>query len=520
MAILYGKEGTYDLRDLGFDKSLVKGSALGQSDGDIPPDMQSVFAQGLSSALLGSGALGKDLSLGHQTIAAQPTDNLQEIIETLSSVGGGTLKLGAYTYVLDYDIELRSNVNIVGEGQNITILDFNDAAHGITSYGTSSSDLVENFLLRDFTVQNSTNSGGIDMKFSSRFRLQDIDVTGCTASGLRFDLCSHYILSGIRSHHNGTHGFEFIATQNGLHYDFSLLNCVGDLNGQVTSTLSAGFSFRTTDSSDVIRDFTIVNCVAESQYYGFRITSSVVTQVNDHAILIGCRAGFCTSSGFILEAPTISVTAIGCTSNDNSGKGFNIRAGHNRLIGCFSDSNSGVDYDFATRTQAISLIGCDITPGATTSSHAEFSEVDVELSSENNTGGSTRTEKKIRRMRNSSGGNLSDGDVVVLASVAAGDEVTTTATAGDDKVFGCLIDNGGILSTQYGIVLTEGYTKLLKVDGTTDIAVGDHLTTFTTAGIAAKASAGDMVFAIALEAYTTNDSLGVIDALLISPRLI
>ena len=57
-------------------------------------------------------------------------------------------------------------------------------------------------------------------------------------------------------------------------------------------------------------------------------------------------------------------------------------------------------------------------------------------------------------------------------------------------------------------------------DGTTDIAIGDPLGAFTTAKIAMKAAAGDMAFAVALEAYTTDDSSGVIDALLIVPRKI
>lgn len=97
-----------------------------------------------------------------------------------------------------------------------------------------------------------------------------------------------------------------------------------------------------------------------------------------------------------------------------------------------------------------------------------------------------------------------------------GDEITTTTTAGDDDVFGMMMFS--TTSSSYGAVLTEGKTTLLKVDGTTDIAVGDWLTTSTTAGIAQKATTGDMVFAKALEAYTTNDTNGVIDALLVKPR--
>jgi len=56
------------------------------------------------------------------------------------------------------------------------------------------------------------------------------------------------------------------------------------------------------------------------------------------------------------------------------------------------------------------------------------------------------------------------------------------------------------------------------VNGTANIAVGDKLSTYSSAGIGAKATAGKGgVFAIALEAYTNSDSSGVIDAILFEP---
>jgi len=142
----------------------------------------------------------------------------------------------------------------------------------------------------------------------------------------------------------------------------------------------------------------------------------------------------------------------------------------------------------------------------------------VDITSVNNTiegnvGLSTTHETKCVWMKNTSGGALAAGDVVILKSVAAGDEVTTTTTAGDDKVFG--MSTGALADATYGFFQIRGKTTLLKVNGTTDITVGDFLSTFTTAKIARKASSGDQAIAIALEAYTADDSSGVIDALLI-----
>lgn len=136
----------------------------------------------------------------------------------------------------------------------------------------------------------------------------------------------------------------------------------------------------------------------------------------------------------------------------------------------------------------------------------------------NNTGVPSINEKRHVYMKNTSGGTINAGNIVTFKSVAAGNEVTTTTTAGDDKVFG--MATASILNNASGYIQILGKTTLLTADGTTDIAVGDFLTTFTTAGIVAKAAAGDQCIAIALEAYIANDSNGVLDALIISPRMI
>jgi len=125
-------------------------------------------------------------------------------------------------------------------------------------------------------------------------------------------------------------------------------------------------------------------------------------------------------------------------------------------------------------------------------------------------------EKYFLKMENTSGGALVAGDVIVFKAVAAGDEFTTTVNQGDDLVYGMLDE--GIADAAYGYIQQLGKTTKLKVNGVINIGIGDLLGTFTAAGIAQQAQAGDMAFAIALEVYAGADSLGVIDALLIKPR--
>lgn len=125
--------------------------------------------------------------------------------------------------------------------------------------------------------------------------------------------------------------------------------------------------------------------------------------------------------------------------------------------------------------------------------------------------------KKLALFKNTSGGALAEGDAVILKSVASSNEVTTTTTAGDNKVWG--ISTGAISNNADGYICVGGTTNA-KVNGTADIAIGDYLTTYTSAGILAKATAGQTAIAIALAAYTADDSSGLIAVRVIQPRVI
>ncbi len=201
--------------------------------------------------------------------------------------------------------------------------------------------------------------------------------------------------------------------------------------------------------------------------------------------------------------------------------------------------------------------------------------------------------KEVRRCKNTSGLELWPGDVVILDttnSTATNICVTLSNTADDPAVYGRVLQL--MPANAYGEITLEGPATLLKVDGNTDIAVGNLLavidgatypdystgdvavnaggttvtgngTTFTAAmkgrkiyfgselltyritavggatsltivpayrgaanitgsayvitakGIAMKATAGKGgAFAVALEAYTTNDSYGTISVVL------
>lgn len=121
---------------------------------------------------------------------------------------------------------------------------------------------------------------------------------------------------------------------------------------------------------------------------------------------------------------------------------------------------------------------------------------------------------------NNSGAALAQGDVVVLdrSNSTVNAIYVTTSTGGNDIDVVGMVYDATLPSLGIGRVQIWGPTKYLKVDGTTDIAVGDMLGTYTTAKIAQKSTTAGR-FARAMEAYTTNDSLGVIDAFILNMNL-
>lgn len=93
---------------------------------------------------------------------------------------------------------------------------------------------------------------------------------------------------------------------------------------------------------------------------------------------------------------------------------------------------------------------------------------------------------------NKSGGALARGDVVILDTTNTGaagttPSVTTTTTQDDPRVSG-VIEKGGA-DGEVVIVQTYGYhdaVKVMAAGAIPDIAVGDRLSTYTTAKNAAK----------------------------------
>ena len=294
-------------------------------------------------------------------------------------------------------------------------------------------------------------------------------------------------------------------------------------------TVSGNTTFGTGPTNGV--NILIVNCVdtaidgnsCYANVYGIRarggsvrvsITNNVICNTSSYGISLGSNdesASHCIVSGNIIyEVANADIKVEGAAAATCD---YNVIVDNILRYGVVRTPDYGVD--ISAYGQYTTVVGNDFRDSWDI---APINDAGLLSHIDGNLGAEITDEKVYVTSKNTSGGALAAGDVVILKSVAAGNEITTTITAGDDKVFGMAAE--AIADNASGLVLVEGKTVALKVNGTTAIDIGDFLCTYTEAGISQRAAAGDMAFAIALEAYAVADSNGVIDALLISPRKI
>lgn len=447
-------------------------------------------------------------ALASKGILVNPGENIQAAIDSLDKERGGIVTLVSGTHLVDYTITIPSFITLQGEGQDITIIDFNGSNFKVQT--TGSGDIIEgrtrSFRIKDLTIQNSGATAACDLHGGTFFIIDNVRFSNNSGYGLQITNCVQFTLINSLADYNDLSGFYLTANGSDsigtLRYTF--IGC------RATNNTGNGFAISAQDIIGwTVGNGAFVACEGDNNTEdGFDFTSIDLVELSLY--LTSCVANSNLGNGFDLAASFISLTA--CTAQSNDSHGVINTGVNNTMLGCNINGNND---DFQS-TQRMSVIGNSFAFGSTIDVKDTVALGDVATMSVGNTGGNTRTEKRVMQMKNTSGGTIAQGAIVSFQASAEGDEITTTTTQGDDKVFGMALF--AISNNAYGAILVEGYTTLLKVDGTTDIAIGDLLGTFTTAGIAMKAAAGDMAIAYALEAYTGNDSNGVIDALVISPR--
>jgi len=305
------------------------------------------------------GVFRGDVTLGNVVRTIDTAEEIQDAIDEVSGLGGGTIYLAPGTYNMTSDITIPSNVYLLGASRSSVIIDFGSADYSIESVGTVGTH-IQNILIKDLTVQNSTGRG-IYLQYNDYSMLDSIDVFDC-GTGIEFDnvdstgilgngvFCDGCTTNLIISNSvnwsvyfsyfsNATgNGVEITDSSNATFFDSSSVDSTGDgfhlTNVDDVAFISVGMSDNGGNGMELV-----------SGCDGIQLTS-VTLDGN-------------TSDGIKLTATSDNNTISSCTISNNGGYGINIAAStcdNNQIIApAFTTNSSGNIYDDGTNTFYIGI---------------------------------------------------------------------------------------------------------------------------------------------------------------------
>ncbi len=446
---------------------------------------------------------------------------IQAAIDALPS-GGGRVILMDGTYYITQSINLDSRVSLSGQGSS-TILKVPDNTNPSylpiikldSVYYSSISDL---FIDGNKDHQSSGREDGIYINWGSHhkivntfiYRIYGAEGNGIYVNGTPYDI----LIQGNTFNHIQDDGMDI----NGMIKSQIIGNNINDCGDNGIDTEGVEF---TTFSGNVIlscggngleleqegtnppltRYCTVTgNVIDSSGNDGIHVRSGGYNTISGNVIRNSGRYGiyFTKAGGDNAEFNTVVGNLILNSSSEgiyeeNGNADYNLFTG-NYLKGDLS--GSGDYYEEAIN-------------GLHSQSYNDFWAANYHYA---------KVERRIRMYKNYQSFNIPAHSIVIKEkSTSRAYAINTTTVKGDDLVLGVVIEN--ISANTPGFVMLEGQTKL-RVNGITDIHKGDFLGTYTEAGVACKAESGDMAIAIALADYTADDSNGLIDVLVCTPRKI
>ena len=468
----------------------------------------------------GSGIYAKDASgniIAQGNADTDDRDVIQAAIDALPSVGGRVV-LAEGIYYITAGINLRSSMSFTGQGAS-TVLFIPDQTNPaylpvIVMY------YCVNTLVSDIKIdgnrdnQASGREGGFHIKGGSHCKIINTwicNIYGTEGNGIYVDeKPSDFLIQGNTIENVQDDGMDI----NGMVKSQIIGNNIRDCGDNGIDTEGAEY---VTFSGNVIHD-----CGGSGLELEQEETTPPLTR---YCAVTGNTIFNCEANGIHIRSGGYN-TISGNTIKNCSGYGiflgkagsYGAQATHNIVVGnLILETGNGIhedsgnaDYNFFSANYIKDTVGYgEYITGLHSQSIDDFWSNDYHY---------PLIERKIRLYKNYQAYDIPAYSIVIKEkNTHRPYAVDTTTTKGDDLVLGVAIED--IKSLDTGFVLTEGRTKV-RVNGSNNIYRGDFIGTYTERGIACKAESGDMGIAIALENYTEDNSSGLINVLVCTPRKI
>ncbi|MGJ8640013.1 MAG: right-handed parallel beta-helix repeat-containing protein [Opitutaceae bacterium] len=143
-------------------------------------------------------------------VVLEPGDSIQEAIDTTSQNGGGVIQLKAGIHSIDATLFLKSNVSIVGEGRERTILQQTIDMSG-SCFEAPPKPQVTDVLIKDLWIKgiHKNKANGIFMSGRNesrhtRIMIQNINITDWATHGLHMKRTDNIIMDQSKLQFNGS----------------------------------------------------------------------------------------------------------------------------------------------------------------------------------------------------------------------------------------------------------------------------------------------------------------------------
>ena len=145
-------------------------------------------------------------------VDVKPGQSIQKAIDKVYNEGGGVVFLKKGTHILNSTITLKSNITLIGEGRDKTILLQGEGIDN-AAFNIEDKPQVTDLVIKDLTLKgkregkvNGILFRGRNESRHTRVMLQNIDVTDWSAQGVHMKRTDNIIMDNCNFQYNGSAG--------------------------------------------------------------------------------------------------------------------------------------------------------------------------------------------------------------------------------------------------------------------------------------------------------------------------
>ena len=502
---------------------------------------------------------------------------IQAAFDALPATGGEVLLLDG-TYTIEVTITMDSYQTLRGCGRNTIITTTTSTLNMITATGGSGTEKA-GILIADICIDGqagsiTNNDIGIMWEYVDYSKIVNCWIWNNEEHGIILETCDGNKIEGNWLYNNDENGIYLVTSCYNEISGNWVSTSYQDIylaNASNYNTISGNICVLANDVGIFVYNVsnynTIVNNIVKGNDYGIEIYTAYHNTVTGNI-----AEGNAASGIYVYGSDYITINGNVCDGNTNSGIELyssnqnNITSNnifkngkygielhtvtHSSIIGNNSQANSQTTdntYDnislavsddnlleanicrqgtevnqpqyginiSTTTCDHNSIIGNDLDDSGQTGNLNDAGTLSIIQS--DNRGIAPFQIKQLVYAQNTSGGDLTTGNVVSYEAAASAIGFHSPTAIGDPQVWGMLAQN--IANSAFGYIQILGGTVLLDATnaGGGNIAIGNLLCT-EVGSRARKAAAGHIAFAIAMEACAAADA--IINALIITPRYV